>query len=112
MEPYDGEEAKSMRHLVWSGKIWVVYGEVIGHHLTTSITSSGEIHLFKTQSRLKLVLLGVGLALAEGLLKVILPAFPLTEVFAAQTLFIGGYLGVRTVNNVKGYGNNNDTYAD
>ncbi len=78
----------------------------------TSITSNGRIPLFKTRTRLKLVLIGVGLALAEGLLKVVLPEFPLTEVFAAQTLFIGGYLGVRTVNNVQGYGSNNDTYTD
>jgi len=65
--------------------------------------------LFKTQTRLKLVLIGVALALGQGLLKVFLPAFPLTEVFAAQALYVGGYLGVRTVNNVKGYGND---YSD
>lgn len=75
-------------------------------------TSNGEIRLFKKQTRLKIVGLGVALALLEGLLKVFVPVFPLTEVFAIQGMLIGAYLGARTVNNVKGYGDSNDTYAD
>ena len=67
--------------------------------------------MWKQRTRIKLVYAALGLALAEGLLKVLLPEFPLTEVFALNTLVVGTYLGVRTVNNIRGYGNN-DTYSD
>lgn len=68
--------------------------------------------MFKTQTRLKLVLFGCLLALMEGIAKVLLPTFPLTEILALQGTLIGGYLGVRTVNNVKGYGKGQNGYAD
>jgi hypothetical protein len=57
--------------------------------------------LFIERTRLHLVLFTIGLALAEGFVKVLFKSFPLTEVFSVQTLVVGGYLSVKTINNVQ-----------
>jgi hypothetical protein len=56
------------------------------------------------QTRFKLVIGLIGLGLIEGLLKTWLIGFPLTEVFAFQGMVAGGYLTVRTINNMKNNG--------
>jgi hypothetical protein len=53
-----------------------------------------------TQTRLKLTLGMIGLALFEGFLKAWIPGFPLTEVFAVQTMVFGGYIAGKTVSGV------------
>ncbi len=53
------------------------------------------------QTRLRLTLLIIGLALIEGLIKNFLAAFPLTEVFALQGTALGGYLAAKSTTNVK-----------
>ncbi len=57
------------------------------------------------QSRLKLAFYAVHLLALEAVIKIVFPALPLTELFTAQGLIIGGYLGAKTINNVKGYAN-------
>lgn len=47
------------------------------------------------------------LAPIEGLLKVLLPAFPLTELFAFEGMIIGGYLTVKTISNYNQWKVNN-----
>jgi len=54
-----------------------------------------------TQTRFKLVLLGLSLGLTEGILRVILKEFPVIEVFGFQSAIIGGYFAVKTTSNVK-----------
>ncbi len=53
------------------------------------------------RTRFKLTLLLVGLGLAEGIVKTIWGAFPLTEVFAFQGLVAGWYVGNKSYTNVK-----------
>ncbi len=54
-----------------------------------------------TQTRWKLTLIAISLFLIEGAITVFVPEFPLTELLAAQGAVIGGYLGAKTVNNIK-----------
>lgn len=53
------------------------------------------------QTRFKLV---VSLCIAffiQGIIKVLLPQFPLVEVMGAQGAVAGGYLGFKTADNIK-----------
>ena len=52
------------------------------------------------KTRLKMTLLMIGLALVEGVIKTILAAFPLTEVFSIQGVLFGGYMTVKTISNI------------
>ena len=54
------------------------------------------------QTKFKLVVGLVVLALAEGLLKTFVQAFPLTTVLSFQSGVTGFYFGVRVVQNIKG----------
>jgi hypothetical protein len=54
-----------------------------------------------TQTRFKLVLIGLSLGLTEGVLRAFLPQFPAIEVFGFQGAIIGGYFAVKTTNNIK-----------
>lgn len=53
------------------------------------------------QTRFKLVLIGLALGLAEGLLRAFLKEFPVIELYGFQGAVIGGYFAVKTTNNVK-----------
>ncbi len=53
------------------------------------------------QTRFKLSLIALGLFLIEAIAKVLIPTFPLTALFTAQGLVVGGYLGAKTTNNIK-----------
>lgn len=67
--------------------------------------------MFVEKTRLGLVVFTMGLALIEGLIKVLLNGFPLTEVFSIQALVVGGYISVKTINNMSEvkYANNKGT---
>jgi len=65
-----------------------------------------------TQSRLKLIFYSIHLFLIEGVLRILFPNFPLTELLSAQGILIGGYLGVKTVNNIKDKGYADDSNGD
>lgn len=54
-----------------------------------------------TQTRFRLVILGLFLGLIEGILKVLWKSFPLTDVLGFQGILTGAYLGARTVSGVK-----------
>ena len=58
------------------------------------------------QSRLKLIFYAAHLFLLEGILKLLFPQFPLTELFTAQVGVIGGYITVKTINNSQYEANN------
>jgi hypothetical protein len=54
-----------------------------------------------TQTRFKVVLIGLALGLIEGALAVVLKGFPTIEVFGFQGALIGYYFTVKTVSGVK-----------
>ncbi len=53
------------------------------------------------QTRFKTVLIGLALALIEGLLKSFISSFPIVETFGIQGGIITAYLTIKTVNNVR-----------
>jgi len=53
------------------------------------------------KTRFKLVLLLIALFLIEAILKTIFKGFPLTELYAAQTLVSGAYTAARTWQDVR-----------
>ena len=64
------------------------------------------------QTRLKLVIGMVFLALIEGLVKAFLAGFPLTEVFAIQSAVVGAYIAGKTLSGVKGMKYENNGKSD
>jgi len=54
-----------------------------------------------TQTRFKVVILGLGLGLIEGFIKVAFPSFPIVETFGFQGAIVGAYLAARTVSGIK-----------
>jgi predicted membrane protein len=53
------------------------------------------------QTRFKTVVLGLGLGLVEGILKMIVKDFPVVEVFSFQGAIVGAYLAAKTTGNIK-----------
>jgi len=53
------------------------------------------------KTRFKLVLLLIALFLIEAILKTIFRGFPLTELYAAQTLVSGAYTAAKTYSNTQ-----------
>ena len=47
------------------------------------------------QTKFKLTILAIFLALGEACLKVLWPSFPITELFSFQAAVVGGYLGAK-----------------
>jgi hypothetical protein len=60
-----------------------------------------------TQTRFKVVLIGLSLGLIEGAAKAAFPAFPVVETFGFQAAIVGTYLAAKTYNNVKGVNEEN-----
>lgn len=57
-----------------------------------------------TQTRLKIVLIGLSLGLIEGMGKVAFPTFPIVETFGFQAAIVGAYLAARTTSGIKNMG--------
>jgi xanthosine utilization system XapX-like protein len=54
-----------------------------------------------TQTRFKIVMIGLALGLIEGFVKVLFPSFPTVETFGFQGAIVGAYLAARTASGMK-----------
>jgi ribose/xylose/arabinose/galactoside ABC-type transport system permease subunit len=65
-----------------------------------------------TQTRFKIVIVGLALGLIEGFISVAFPSFPIVETYGFQGAIVGAYLAARTVSGIKnmsmGNGNGED----
>jgi len=52
------------------------------------------------KSRLRLTLLLIGVAFVEALVRMVWPAFPITELYSIQGVAFGGYMTARTWSNI------------
>ena len=52
------------------------------------------------RSRLRLTLLLIVVAFVEALVRMVWPAFPITELYSIQGVAFGGYMTARTVSNI------------
>ena len=64
--------------------------------------------MYIQQTRAKLVLFGCGVFLAEGVLRMLFPGFPVIEILSAQSGLILAYIAGKSANNSKKYGNGGD----
>jgi len=60
-----------------------------------------------TQTRFKIVLIGLALGLIEGVTKAAFPAFPIVETFGFQAAIIGAFITAKTLNNIRGVSEEN-----